>query len=467
MAQLRDIAGLTPWPDNYQESDIGKIIVSILTSGYNDTLRIWRDPEQPDRELIMAGNHTHQALIKIAKTGKKILKQLNLEDRPWPPTHIVEQPNEDGTVSWLVDTIDLDHLNYMQAQAYAIADNEIARKSVRDDVALAEHLIKLAEKDRRAFRGTGFDDDDLDFMIKNMGEMFEDEEDSIIKDPGANISKAAELQAKWQTARGQIWQIGSHRLSCGDCTNADDVAALFGDARAEVVWTDPPYGVSIGSKNKWLNAIAPSNRVEENLENDILDEDGLINMLSKAFDLAMRHCLAGGAWYVAAPPGPLHILFGQALKDRGIWRQTIIWVKNNATFSPMGVDYHWRAEPIFYGWLPNAAHRYYGGRKQDTVWEIDRPVASPEHPTMKPVELVVRAIKNSSKHDELVYDPFLGSGTTMVAAEQLGRICYGMEIDPKYVAVILERMADMGLIPELLKPNQSGQMEESDVSQDQ
>ena len=122
-------------------------------------------------------------------------------------------------------------------------------------------------------------------------------------------------------------------------------------------------------------------------------------------------------------------------------------MKNNATFAPLGVDYHWRAEPILYGWLPNAGHRFYGGRRQDTVWEIDRPSKSPEHPTMKPVALVARAIENSTRAGELVYDPFLGSGTTMAAAEQLGRLCYGCELAPKYVAVVLERMAGVGLEP--------------------
>jgi len=269
----------------------------------------------------------------------------------------------------------------------------------------------------------------------------------VADDPGAQIGRAEELRQKWGTERGQLWEIGRHRLLCGDSTSADDVARLMGGERAEMVWTDPPYGVSVGDKNKFLNSIAPSNRVEENLTNDTLDEDGIVAMISAAFDNAAAHCTAGAAWYVAAPAGPLHVLFGQSLKDRGIWRQTIQWVKNNATFAPLGVDYHWRAEPIFYGWLPNGAHRFHGGRKQDTVWNIDRPQKSPEHPTMKPVELVTRAIENSSLPDEIVYEPFSGSGTTLVAAEQTGRICYGMEIEPKYVAVALERLAGMGLEP--------------------
>lgn len=275
--------------------------------------------------------------------------------------------------------------------------------------------------------------------------------------PEPQVDKAEELRQKWATGMGQLWLTPSktvpgrcHRLLCGDSTKAEDVARLMGEERAEMVWTDPPYGVAIGDKNRFLNSIAPSNRVEENLENDTLTEPELMAMLAAAFDCAMAHCIAGAAWYVAAPPGPLHLVFGQALKDRGIWRQTIQWVKNNATFAPLGVDYHWRCEPIFYGWLPNGAHRYYGGRKQDTVWSVDRPVKSPEHPTMKPVELVSRAIENSSLPGELVYDGFLGSGTTIIAAEKVGRICYGMEIEPRYIAVSLERLAQMGLEPRLV-----------------
>lgn len=270
--------------------------------------------------------------------------------------------------------------------------------------------------------------------------------------PEAQIDRAEELREKWGVEYGDLWVIpskhgGEHRILCGDSTKAEDVARVMGDKRAEMVWTDPPYGVAIGDKNKFLNAIARSNRVEENLQNDNIDESSLTAMIDAAFDAAAAHCENGGAWYVAAPPGPLHVIWGTKLKSMGIWRQTIQWVKNNATFSPLGVDYHWRAEPIFYGWMPNGAHRYYGGRQQDTVWEIDRPLKSPEHPTMKPVELVCRAISNSSKHTELVLDPFCGSGTTLVACEQTGRQGRAIDIEPKYVAVALERLSLMGLTP--------------------
>ena len=270
------------------------------------------------------------------------------------------------------------------------------------------------------------------------------------EDKGAQVDRAAELQAQWGTALGQVWELGEHRLAVGDCTDRAVVEAVMRGEKAHMVWTDPPYGVAVGDKNKFLNSIARSNRVEKNLVNDTLDEAGLAALLAAAFDNAMAVSPAGAAWYVAAPAVPLHLLFGQALKDRGIWRQIIHWVKNNATFAPLGVDYHWQEEPIFYGWVPGAAHRFFGGRTQTTVWEIDRPTKSPEHPTMKPVELVERAINNSSLPGEVVFDPFCGSGTTLVACEKLRRKCRAIEIDEGYAAVILQRLADMGLEPRLL-----------------
>ena len=241
------------------------------------------------------------------------------------------------------------------------------------------------------------------------------------------------------TKPGDLWLLGRHRLLCGDSTVAADVERLMAGAKAEMVWTDPPYVVAIGDKNKWLNSVGRSNRIEDNLTNDTLGDDALLQLLRASFGLAAKHCTAGASWYVAAPPGPLHLLFGQALNELGIFRQTIQWVKNNSTFSPLGVTYHWQCEPIFYGWMPGAAHKDFTDRKQTTVWEIDRPTKSPEHPTMKPVELVTRAMEHTTKEGDLVTDPFLGSGTTMIAAEQLGRICYGMEIDPHYCDVIVKR----------------------------
>ena len=314
-------------------------------------------------------------------------------------------------------------LSPAQVKAYRIADNRTAQEAEWDLSLLSLEFEDLAAFDFDVSL-TGFDPSEL---------VFGDEASDIVED------EAPEPPEEPVTKPGDVWLLGEHRVMCGDSTDGGSVALLMAGAKAEMFWTDPPYGVAIGDKNKLLNAIGPSNRIEENLANDTLDDAGLDEMLRAAFAVAATACLAGAAWYVAAPARPLHLIWGKALKDMGIWHQTLQWVKNNATFSPMGVDYHWRAEPIFYGWLPGAAHRYHGGRKQDTVWEIDRPTKSPDHPTMKPVELVARAVENSSSAGDIVLDLFLGSGTTLIAAEQTGRICYGMEIDPRYCDVIVKR----------------------------
>jgi DNA modification methylase len=336
----------------------------------------------------------------------------------------------DGTRPVLVVRTDIPTADDKRAQRLALADNRVQEIDLTWDVEVL----------------AGFDADVLGDLwtpeeLSDLGQQWADEQKKEQVDAGAQIDKAEELRAKWGVESGQLWQLGEHRLICGDCTDAATVARVMGGERIELVWTDPPYGVSVGDKNKYLNSIAPSNRVEENLENDTLDESGIIKLLCESFDNAIVHCTVGAAWYVAAPPGPLHLLFGQVLKERGIWRQTIQWVKNNSTFSPMGVCYHWQAEPIFFGWLPNGGHRWHGGRQQTTVWNIDRPTKSPEHPTMKPVELVARAVENSSQSGEVIYDPFLGSGTTLIACERLGRKCRAVEISPAYCAVALERWA--------------------------
>lgn len=145
----------------------------------------------------------------------------------------------------------------------------------------------------------------------------------------------------------------------------------------------------------------------------------------------------GGCWYVAVPAGPPHIVFSQWMLDAGAWRQTLNWCKDSMVLGRS--DYHYQHEPILYGWKPGAAHREPPTRDQTTVWNIARPRASREHPTMKPVELVERAIANSSADGELVVDPFLGSGTTVIAASKTGRVGYGMELSPVYCDVILKR----------------------------
>ena len=215
---------------------------------------------------------------------------------------------------------------------------------------------------------------------------------------------------------------------CGDSTKADDVAQLMDGQRANAVMTDPPYGIDYIGKTK--DALV--------IKND--GKDGLGELLRSSFTNAIKACKEGGAWYVAAPPGPPSLDFAKILSDLGVWRQTITWVKDSMVLGYS--DYHYKHEAIFYGWKPGSAHRPMPDRKQTTVWEFDRPKRSAEHPTMKPVGLYLKMLENSTGKKHAILEPFCGSGTTMIACEQADRKCYGMEISPMYCDVILRRWED-------------------------
>ena len=272
-----------------------------------------------------------------------------------------------------------------------------------------------------------------------------------IVDPPAQIDRAAELCAKWGTAPGQAWQIGPHRLACGDCRDEGAVGRLWanGGPKIRMVWTDPPYGVDYASKNGYLNRADRGNRIQVPIENDKLTAGETGFLFEAALSSAKIWALAGASVYATVPSGPLVVHFVQAFTAAGFaFRAQLIWVKQHFVIGM--ADYHHRYEPILYGWLPGAAHYFANDRSQDDVFEIDKPHVSDLHPTTKPVELIARMIRNSSREGELVYDPFCGSGSTLLAAHQLGRIGYAVEIDPGYVAVTLERMSALGLKPELI-----------------
>lgn len=228
------------------------------------------------------------------------------------------------------------------------------------------------------------------------------------------------------TKRGDVWVCGKHRVMCGDSTVLTDVEKLLGGAKADMLLSDPPYGVSYvgGTKDALV------------IENDDLDESDLAQLVDLAFGNAQAVCRDGAYWYATVPAGPLHLIFALDWKRRGILRQIMVWVKDSLVLGHS--EYHYRHEPILFGWLPGARHKN-SDRTRDTVWECPRPKSNREHPTMKPVELWARAIEDGSRVGEIVYDPFLGSGTTLLASEQLGRRCCGMEIDPKYCDVIVKR----------------------------
>jgi DNA modification methylase len=282
-----------------------------------------------------------------------------------------------------------------------------------------------------------FSDDELEELL---GDLMQED---ALEDPGPQLDRAAELQEVWGTERGQVWEIGRHRLMCGDSTSAEDVGRLLGDNEPRLMVTDPPYGVEYEAG--WREEIDGHHRESASVPNDNIIDWSLAWGLSPA---CVVYCYHAGIYAGATQ---------NSLENSGfVIRSQIVWDKQHFVISRG--HYHWEHEPCWYAVRDGAVAEWIGGRKQTTVWRIagqnpagqdrDEMEERLPHATQKPVECMARPIRN---HAGDVYDPFLGSGTTMVAAEQLGRVCYGMEIEPKYVAVTLQRLADMGLEPRLVE----------------
>jgi DNA modification methylase len=294
---------------------------------------------------------------------------------------------------------------------------------------------------------TGFDEKEFDGLLR---ELHKDDEPL---DTEPQISRAEELRKEWGTAVGQMWQCGSHRIICGDCTDPAVVQRVMGGGMADLLVTDPPYGVSYAAKNEFLNAVAPANRIQTPIENDHMKPEAMSELWIKSFSNIRNSVKAGASYYITGPPGGDLLLLLLALKDsRFPLRHMLIWAKNNHVLGRS--DYHYQHEPILYGWV-DGSHSFYGGHSQTSLWFVDKPHKSDLHPTMKPVALFLKAIQNSTKEGDTVLDPFMGSGTTMVACGNSNRCACGVELDPGYVAVILQRYKDtFKKEPVLLKEGQ-------------
>lgn len=305
-----------------------------------------------------------------------------------------------------------------QEDAHLLADNRLAELAELDKTDLTELLKSLEGKIDLDL--TGFDSSSLDELLGPPAET---------KDAEPKIDQAAELQKKWGTKLGQIWELGDHRIACGDSTELDVVKKFIGDDRAEVVFTDPPYGVNVkGGKNK-RNTIAGD-----------LTQTAIPFSFEIAVDFAAsekaKFYFCGGEGNI----GLYHKLFDRYLAQLP---RMLIWVKNGFVMKPNG--YHNQYELIFYGYRAGGGgiSTWYSGRTEleaSDVWQIKRDNGKDYlHPTQKPIELATRAITNSCKKGGIVYEPFLGSGSTLMACENLGRKCRAIEIDPGYVAVTIER----------------------------
>lgn len=355
---------------------------------------------------IIAGNKTAEGAKAAGLTDVQIVKS-------------------DGSKLIAVQRTDLD-ITDPKARELAIADNRASEVSLEWDVNV------LAEFEKELSLDTFWSPTELEQLLADVrGEK---------EAPEPQIDKAAELEQKWGTKLGQIWEIGKHRLMCDSATDEEAVKALLSGHTPLLCVTDPPYGVNYDPS--WRNVQAAkgnlaygARRVSPVSNDDRAD-------WRKAWELFPGDVIY--SWHPAGAPSLVH---AAALQASGfILRMQIIWAKSNF---PIGRgDYHVRHEPCWYAVREGKPAKRTDDRKQTTLWEInlDRNVEG-GHSTQKPLECMARPIRNHEFTE--VYDPFLGSGTTMVAAEQLGRICYAMELEPKYVAVSLQRLADMGLTPRL------------------
>ncbi len=388
------VNSLTPHPQNVRQGDVGAISESLKHHGQYRPIVV-----QLSTRHILAGNHTFKAAKAL------------------------------GWKEIACTFVDCDD---EQATRILLMDNRANDLASYDDGALAEMLQTLMATDDQ-LAGTGFDPEDLQQLLEDLGA---EQLPTIMGDPD---DVPEQVPAK--TVPGDVWLLGKHRLLCGDSTSPTDLERLMAGKKADMVWTDPPYGVAIvggaGVGGRDMSAEERKSKGGKQIQNDSLSLDELTQFLRDSLGNACNQTKEGGVWYVAAPSNSIVYSFCIVLTELGLWRHTLAWVKDSFVMSR--ADYHYRHETIFYGWKSGAAHREPPDRKQDSVWEVPRPKRSAEHPTMKPVELVERAINNSSGYGELILDPFGGSGTTLIAAHQTNRIAYLMELDPHYCDVICKR----------------------------
>jgi DNA modification methylase len=367
----RLIEDLTLDPRNartHSQKNLDAIATSLTKFGQRKPIVITGDG------VVLAGNGT----LEAAKSLK------------WDYIDVTVTPPD-----WDIDT----------ARAYALADNRTAELAEWDESVLAQQLLELHDAD--------FDIEALGFEMPQVIEPEPIDEDEMPLQPEAMVK------------HGDLWKLGEHLLFCGDATEVGAYERLLGEDQVNLVWTDPPYGVSYVGQGGMT------------IENDNLDIGALEEFLRQSFNAMFTFTKPGACWYVAAPSGNLFQAFSIPLSELEVWRHTLVWVKDALVMGR--ADYHYRHESIFYGWTPGAAHQEPPDRKQDSVWEVPRPRSNKEHPTMKPIELITRAINNSCRANDLVLDPFAGSGSTLIAAEQTRRRARVMEIDPKYCDVIIAR----------------------------
>ncbi|MBI4890500.1 MAG: site-specific DNA-methyltransferase [Acidobacteria bacterium] len=330
-----------------------------------------------------------------------------------------------------VPVVILDHLSESQRRALVIADNRLALNAGWDEEMLRVELDALREDDFNLDL-LGFGDDELEALLS--------EPDSEVTG-NTDDDAVPETPETAVTLLGDVWLLGDHRLLCGDATNLEAVQKVLAGGLADMVFTDPPYNVNYGATMK--DKLRGKKR---KIANDNLG-DGFEQFLRDV--CANLLAVTKGAIYVCMSSSELHTLHRAFTESGGHWSTFVIWAKN--TFTIGRSDYQRQYEPILYGWKEGTDHFWCGARDQGDVWLVKKPVANDLHPTMKPVELVERAVRNSSKSRDTVLDPFGGSGSTLIACEKTGRHARLIELEPKYCDVIVRRFQEFAGKPATLE----------------
>ena len=335
-----------------------------------------------------------------------------------------------------VPYVTVSDLTEAQRRAYIIADNRLTEAGVWDAGRLKIEMQEL--------QALEFDTDLTGFAMAEIISLAGDEPES--KPEAHEDDYDGSVPDATTVREGDIFQLGRHRLAVGSTADEAAMTRLMNGALANMVFTDPPYGVAVGSKNQMLDDVAggKSGRCTEDIYGDTMSESDLHDMLLQAMTNIRLACRDDASFYVTSPQGgSLGLMMMMMMREAGLEvRHMLIWKKSSPTFSMGRLNYEYQHEPIFFTWTKK--HIWYGnGKFHTSVWDVDKPRKCDLHPTMKPIALVENAILNSTAEGDLVLDGFGGSGTTLIACEQLGRTCYMMEIDPKYVQVIINRWEAM------------------------
>lgn len=355
------------------DKEYEKIKQSLLKFGYVDPIIV-------NKDLTVIGGHQRLTVLKDLdyETAKCVIVDLSKEDE----------------------------------KALNIALNKITGQW--DDQLLVDLLLDLQESDFNLDL-TGFEPPEIDDILSNV-------HDKDLSDDDFDVEE--ELKKPTFSKRGDIWQLGKHRVICGDSTKAEIYDQLLGDKKANLVVTDPPYNVDV-------------EETAGKILNDNMPDSDFYQFLFDMFSQVEKHMETDASIYVfhADTEG---LNFRKAFKEAGFYLSgCCIWKKNSLVLGRS--PYQWQHEPCLFGWKQKGKHQWFSDRKQTTIWEYDRPKSSKDHPTMKPIPLMAYPIQNSSMRGTLVLDPFLGSGSTLMAADQTGRVCYGIELDEKFVDVIVKR----------------------------